>query len=88
MQAINETFQAICIGKQTCKNVSNFQILDATISSESHLNLLGIEIDSLSNFDIHISNVYKKSARQINLLTRLCPLLNLDAKILICKSFI
>ena len=40
------------------------------------------------NFDIHISNICKKAARQINVLLRLSKLLSTETKILIYKSFI
>ena len=40
------------------------------------------------NFDLHISKICKKAARQINVLLRLSKVLSTETKILIYKSFV
>ena len=50
--------------------------------------LLGVTIDYLLNFDLHVSNICKKAARQINVLLRLSKFLTIETKNLIYKSFI
>ena len=88
MQANPEKFQAICLGKETNKHITSFNIDNTNIPCEPHVKLLGITIDSNLSFDKHVSNICKKAARQINVLSRLCSNLNLDTRILIYKSFI
>jgi hypothetical protein len=51
------------------------------------MNFHCVEIDSLLNFDIHVSNICKKAAQQINILARLSKFLNGMTRLLIDKSF-
>ena len=55
---------------------------------EESVKLLGVTIDFLLNFDLHVSNICIKAARQINVLLRLSKFLTIETKILIYKSFI
>ena len=52
------------------------------------VNLLGVTFDYMLNFDLHISKICKKAARQISVLLRLSKVLSAETKILIYKSFI
>ena len=58
------------------------------IKCEDSVKLLGVTIDYLLNFDLHVSNICKKAARQINVLLCLSKFLTIETKILIYKSFI
>ena len=58
------------------------------IKCEDSVKLLGVTIDYLLNFDLHVSNICKMAARQINVLLRLSKFLRIETKILIYKSFI
>jgi hypothetical protein len=46
------------------------------IKCEEHVKLLGVTIDYELNFDKHISEICKKSARQLNVLKRIGRYLN------------
>ena len=88
MQANPDKFQSICIGKQTSDYIQSFNIGDTTIPCDSSVKLLGIEIDSMLNFDQHVSTVCKKAARQVNVLARLYRYLDIETRLLIYKCFI
>ena len=66
----------------------NEQLNDVTIQSVSNVKLLGVNIDVELNFNHHIALLCKKAGRQINTLSRLLNVLNVDTKILILQSFI
>ena len=51
------------------------------------MNLLGVTIDFMLNFDTHVSNICRKAARQINVLLRIGKHLSVETKILVYKSF-
>ena len=61
---------------------------DVTIQSVSNVKLLGVNIDVELNFNHHIALLCNKAGRQINTLSRLSNVLNVDTKILILQSFI
>ena len=83
MQANPDKFQAIML--ENCKSL----FLNGTeIKCEDSVKLLGVAIDYLLNFDLYVSNICKKAARQINVLLRLSKFLTIETKILIYKSFI
>lgn len=88
MQANPDKFQAICIGKQTTSKLTSFCLNSTEIVCEKSVKLLGVEIDSLLNFDLHVSNICKKAAKQINILARLSKFLNQNTRLLIYKSFV
>ena len=71
MQANPDKFQSICIGKPTSDCIESFDIDNTNIPCDPSVKLLGIEIDSLLNFDKHVSNVCKKAARQVNVFAKL-----------------
>ena len=59
-----------------------------TIQSVSNVKLLGVNIDVELNFNHHIALLCNKAGRQINALSRLSNVLNVDTKMLILQSFI
>ena len=52
------------------------------------MKLLAIEIDNSLNFQLHVSTICKKAARQINTLSRLKSCLNQDERSINANSFI
>ena len=85
MQANPDKFQAIKSGFENCKSL----FLNGTkIKCENSVKLLGVTIDYLLNFDLHVSDICKKAARQINVLLRLSKFLTIETKKIIYKSFI
>ena len=88
MQANPDKFQAIMLGKSGFENCKSLFLNGTEIKCEDSVKLLGVTIDFLLNFDLHVSNICKKAARQINVLLRLSKFLTTETKILIYKSFI
>ena len=88
MQANPDKFQAIMLGKSGFENCKSLFLNGTEIKCEDSVKLLGVTIDFLLNFDLHVSNICKKAARQINVLLRLSKFLTIETKILIYKSFI
>ena len=61
---------------------------DASPFMNSELQYRGQFIKNMFNFELHVSNICKKAAKQINVLCRLSHYLNTDTKLLIYKSFV
>ena len=53
----------------------------------SSLELLGIQIDDMLNFNLHISSIWKSAANQLNALIRLKQLLSFHAKEVLINSY-
>ena len=83
MQANNEKFQAISVGRKTHDNNVMFNLNSINISGEDEVKLLGVTIDFKLNFDTSISNICKKAARQLNVLKRIGKHLNRLGKLTI-----
>ena len=64
-------FQAIVLGRKAYNGCKSFRVSDTDIKCEESVKLLGVTVDYLLNFDLHISNMCKKAAKQINVLLRL-----------------
>ena len=78
----------LCLESLDFQNCISLFLNGIEIKCEDFVKLLGATIDSLLNFDLHVSNICKKAARQINVLLRLSKFLTIETKILIYKSFI
>ena len=76
------------LGKSGFENCKSLFLNGTEIKCEDSVKLLGVTIDYLLNFDLHVSNICKKAARQINVLLRLSKFLTIETKNLIYKSFI
>ena len=76
------------LGKSGFENCKSLFLNGTEIKCEDSVKLLGVTIDYLLNFDLHVSNICKKAARQIDVLLRLSKFLTIETKILIYKSFI
>lgn len=88
MQANPEKFQVLAVGKKTFSKNPCINIQSATISCESTVKLLVIDIDYQLNFDVHIGNICRKASQQLNILKRLGPLLDRLSKLTIFHTFI
>ena len=87
MQANPEKFQAISVGKKTHSAMTNIEIADVSIPCADHVKLLGIDLDYKLDFDVQVTQICKKAARQLNVLQRLSKFLNEKNRFLIYKSF-
>lgn len=65
MQANPDKFQAICVGKKANEGIQSFEIEGNTIKCENSVTLLGVKIDYLLKFDVHVSDVCKKASKQL-----------------------
>ena len=87
MQANPEKFQFIIFDKERQPRTLQFNH-NVTIQSVSNLKLMGVNKDVELNFNHHIALLSNKAGRQINALSRLSNVLNVDTNILILQNFI
>ena len=87
MQANPEKFQFIIFDKERQPRTLQLNH-NVTIQSVSNVKLLGVNIDVELNFNHHIALLCNRAGRQINALSRLSNVLNVDTKMLILQSFI
>ena len=67
-----DKFQAIALNKKRSDLTNtNFQVHNQVIKSVSSVELLGFQIDSKVNFNLHISKICKSAANQLSALIRL-----------------
>ena len=89
MIANPDKFKAIILDKQN----SDFSNTKISVNNESleivpSVKLLGIQIDSQLNFNMHINNICKSAANQLNALIRLNCFLGIDEKKVLVNSFV
>ena len=65
MHANPEKFQAILLGKRDRDGCEDFTVHGITIKCEDSAKLLGVTFDYLLNFNLHVSNICKKAAKQV-----------------------
>lgn len=90
MQANPSKFQVMFL-KPSRNNIPvpcNLQIEDCIIEASNEVSLLGITIDDKLNFDLHISKLCKKAARQLKVLIRFRSILGLKEKEMLFKTFV
>ena len=82
-------FRAIIIDKKKkCHTNETLKIGDKIIKASSSVKLLGVQIDDQLNFNLHISNICRSAANQLNALIRLkCFLAFEEKKTLINSCF-
>ena len=81
MIANPEKFHALLVKKdRTDTTGHSISIQGKTIKSEASVKLLGVNLDHQLNFDLHISDLCKKAATQLNVLKRLKPFLGFAEK--------
>jgi hypothetical protein len=101
LHTASETIVNWCEQNQMEANPSKFQIMisderkpstidigNNTITSDTNVKLLGVYIDNKLTFSKHISEIVKKSSRQLNCLKRVAYSLDKDTKLLLYKAFV
>ena len=88
MKVNRQKFQAISFGKRGNGVITDFKCRMTQVKCEDAVVLLGIAIDRLLTFNDHMTDICKKSARQLAVLKRLGNLLTLQGKVAFLKSFI
>ena len=88
MEANPDKCQGIAVGKKAYTLKPTFNILGADIECTDDVKLLGVTIDYQMNFDKNISNLFKKAARQINVLRRIGKYLTVNCRKVIYQAFI
>ena len=68
MKANPDKVQAIAIGKQANSLNLTFDLGGTVLECEKEVKLLGVTIDFMLDFIIHIINMCRKAARQLNVL--------------------
>ena len=87
MQANPDKFQAIAVGKRTHDKQPVFNIGNINITCDDSVKLLRVDLDFSPKFDLHISNLCRKAAQQINIMKRLGKHLNRLNRLTIFHSF-
>ena len=84
-----DKFQTIILDRKK-SNLKNIRLTidNQTIKSVPLAELLGIHLDDKLNFNLHISNICRSSANQLNALIRLKSYLNFHAKRVLINSYI
>ena len=84
-----DKFQAIVLDKKK-SNLTNIPLTvdNQTIKSVPSVELLGIHLDDKLNFNLHISNICRSAANQLNALIRLKNYLSFNAKRVLINSYI
>ena len=89
MIANPDKFKAIILDKEN----SDFSNTKISVNNENleivpSVKLLGIQIDSQLNFNMHINNIFKSAANQLNALIKLNCFLGIDEKKVLVNSFV
>ena len=87
MCANPDKFQSIILSRDGQQSLS-ISVQDNMILSDITIKLLGVTLDNRLKFDKHVSSLYIKASRQINVLKRISNYLDENCRILIFKSFI
>ena len=89
MIANPEKFHAIILRKNKT-NTSGEQIIinGKKIQSEETVELLGVTLDYIPDFDPHVSNLCKKAATQLNVLKRLKTFIGFQERKVVVQSFV
>ena len=84
-----DKFQAIILDKKK-SNLTNIPLTidNQTIKSVPSVELLGIHLDNKLNFNLHISNICRSAANQLNAFIRLKSYLSFNAKRVLINSYI
>ena len=81
-------FQAIIIDKKKkCHTNETLKIGDKIIKASSSVKLLGVQIDDQLNFNLHISNICRSAANQLDALIRLKLFLDFEEKKTLINSY-
>ena len=86
MKANPDKFQAMILSRKKCE--INFKVENCVLPMKNCIKLLGICIDEELKFSEHVKQLTVKSAKQVNALSRLSKLLNLEGKLQIVNSLV
>ena len=86
----SKKFQVLFLSrkKELITSDMSLNINSNNIFSSNGVKLLGIKIDSRRNFELHVSDLYKSAARQLNALLRLKSYLTFEARKILAESFV
>ena len=70
------------------ENDIEIEIDGIKLSSEDHVKLLGVNLDSKLNFEIHIQQICFKAGNHLNVLKKLSPFINCKDRMAIFRTFI
>ena len=91
LQGNLKKYQAMNIRDKSVNSVDKTSITvngKDTDESDNSLQLLGVNIDCGLNFNLHISNVFKKASQRIGVIMRLRNLIPTEAKLNLFKAAI
>ena len=81
-------FQSVIIDKKKKDHKKEtFEIGDKVIEASPSIELLGVQIDDKLNFNLHITNICRFAANQLNALIRLKQFLSFEAKKVLVNSY-
>ena len=81
-------FQEIIIEKKKkCHTDENLKNGNKIIKASSSVKLLGVQIDDQLNFNLHISDIFRSAANQLNVLIRLKRFLTFKEKKTLINSY-
>ena len=81
-------FQSIIIDKKKQDHTKEtFEIGDKVIKASPLVKLLRVQIDDKLNFSLHITNICRSAANQLNVLIRFKQFLRLEAKKVLVNSY-
>ena len=74
-------------------NKSNFRNIPLTLDNQAiksfpSADLLGINLDDNLNFNLHVTNIFRSAANQLNALIKLKSYLSFHAKTILISSYI
>ena len=87
MDANPDKFQSLILNRGGDVSIS-LSVQDNVFIPSDHIRMLGITLDDSLKFDLHISDVCKKAARQINTLKQISKFLTQYSRKSIYRSFI
>ena len=73
--------------KKKCHTNETLKIGDKIIKASSSVKLLGVQIDDQLNFNLHIFNICRSAANQLNALIRLKRFLDFEEKKTLINSY-
>ena len=83
-------FQSIIINKKKQDHThtkETFEICDKVVEASPSVKLLVVQIDDKLNFNLHITNICRSAANQLNALIRLKQFLSFEAKKVLVNSY-
>jgi len=87
MKANADKFHAILSHKSDIEPIS-LSLDGHIILCEKNVNLLGMNLDDMLSFDLHVKGLCKKAGKQINVLKRIANKLDISGKLAVYKSFV